>query len=126
MKTMVDQELITIASFTDYIQANVAKTKIESEGIDCWLADDIIVTLNWFYSRVYGGVKLKVRGSDVDSAKSALEDTVDIGPSEQRLIFGKIPRKIIFQIWAAYYVIPVALQLAYGLFVLVPELFNGR
>lgn len=65
--------LVTVATFRDYIQANIAKTKLESEGMRGFLADDVIVTLNWLYSNAYGGVKLKVGIDDSDQARAILD-----------------------------------------------------
>lgn len=67
---------MTIASFQDYVQASIAKSKLDSAGIDCWMADDIFITLQWSLSRALGGVKLRVREHDAQEARLVLEETV--------------------------------------------------
>ena len=61
-------KLITIATFSQAIEAHVSKTKLESEGIECFIADENIVNMNWFYSNAVGGVKLQVKEADVKRA----------------------------------------------------------
>ena len=68
----MSNDLIEVASFTDYIEANIAKTKLESEGIQCFIFNDIIVTLDWFYSNLYGGVRLMVSETEQKMAQAAL------------------------------------------------------
>ena len=65
-------ELVTIAAFRDVLLAHVALSKLESEGILCFLADEHIVNAQWLYSNAVGGVKLRVRGSDAETARKIL------------------------------------------------------
>jgi hypothetical protein len=111
MKTKPHQDLVTVASFMDYIQANVAKSRLEASGIGAWLANDIIVTLNWFYSFAYGGVKLWVRESDAATALELLgaadadfKDELSL-EEQQRLFTERIPRRSIFALMLAYQII---------------------
>jgi DNA-directed RNA polymerase subunit M/transcription elongation factor TFIIS len=62
--------LITVATFSQAVEAHIAKGRLEAEGIDCFIADENIVNMNWLYSNAVGGVKLRVREPDV---KRALE-----------------------------------------------------
>lgn len=65
------------------VQAYIAKSKLESEGVDCWIADDVVVTLNWFQSQFLGGVKLRVRERDAKKARLVLEETVPAASGEE-------------------------------------------
>ncbi len=67
-------ELVTIAAFRDVLLAHVALSKLESEGILCFLADEHIVNAQWLYSNAVGGVKLRVFGRDVKTARKLLAD----------------------------------------------------
>lgn len=67
-------ELVTIAAFRDVLLAHVALSKLESEGVLCFLADEHIVNAQWLYSNAVGGVKLRVRGSDAEIARKILAD----------------------------------------------------
>ena len=65
--------LITIASFDHTLDANLAKTRLEAEGIDCVLTDEHITSMNWFWVPAIGGVRLQVRESDAERAVEILE-----------------------------------------------------
>lgn len=64
---------MTIANFSQLIEANLAKTRLESAGIECFLTNEHIVSMNWFWSNAVGGVGVQVREADVDSAIEALQ-----------------------------------------------------
>jgi DNA-directed RNA polymerase subunit RPC12/RpoP len=65
---MMPEKLVTIATFSKAIDAHLSKTRLESEGIECLIADEYIVTMNWLYSNAVGGVKPQVKESDVERA----------------------------------------------------------
>lgn len=110
-------DLITIATFRDPVQAYIARTKLQSERIDCWLADDILITLNWLYSNAYGGVKVKVRESDAQKAsvvlnkqvgetqkKSTKQIKLKEDDDHSRIFSEKMPRRLIFGFLVAPYI----------------------
>ncbi len=68
----MSDDLIEVASFRDYIGANVAKSKLESEGIRCFLFNDLLITWNWFYSNAFGGVKVMMGSAEAKKAFSIL------------------------------------------------------
>jgi hypothetical protein len=63
-------ELVTIARYRDLPEAWIAKGKLQSAGVPCFLADDNIVRMNWLRSNAFGGVRLRVGD---DFAFTALE-----------------------------------------------------
>ena len=60
----------TIASFDHPIEANLAKTRLEAEGIECVLTNEHIAGMNWVWAPTIGGVGLQVLEAD---ARRALE-----------------------------------------------------
>ncbi len=58
------QKLITIANFTLPVEANLAKAKLESDGIQSFVIDEHTVGMDFAYSQALGGVKLQVRKKD--------------------------------------------------------------
>jgi rubredoxin len=62
----------TVAVFTTAIAAHAARTKLESEGIECFVADENLVGANPLYSNAVGGVKVQVAPADVPRARRAL------------------------------------------------------
>jgi hypothetical protein len=75
-------ETVTIRQYRDLPEALLAKGSLESAGIQAYLVDDNMVRLDWFYSNLLGGIKLKVQSDDVDAANEILNqpipDTIDV------------------------------------------------
>jgi hypothetical protein len=70
------RELVTIRQFRDLPEALLAKGSLESAGIECFLADDNLVRLDWFISNFIGGIKLKVRAADAENAQNLLDEPI--------------------------------------------------
>lgn len=69
-------ESVTIRKYRDLPEALLAKGSLESAGIESYLADDNIIRLDWFYSNLIGGIKLKVRPEDVEAANEILNQPI--------------------------------------------------
>lgn len=65
-------ELVTIARFRDLPQAELARGKLESEGIAAYLADRYLIGVNWNFSFAVGGVRLQVASEDAAEARVIL------------------------------------------------------
>jgi hypothetical protein len=92
------ETFVTVATFSHSIEAHVARIKLESEGIFCVIADENAVNANWLYSNLLGGVKLRVRPSDLERAKKLLEIPSDFNGERcpkcnSRGIFGRTVKK---------------------------------
>jgi hypothetical protein len=70
------RRLVTIRQIRDLPEALLAKGSLESAGIEVVLTDDNIVRLDWFWSNLMGGVKLKVAPEDVDVANEILNQPI--------------------------------------------------
>jgi len=70
------QELVTVRQFRDLPEALLAKGSLESAGIECFLADDNLVRLDWFISNFIGGIKLNVRAADAENAQKLLDEPI--------------------------------------------------
>ena len=74
-------KFVTVASYDEPYKANIAKIKLESEGIECFLGSENFVATYWLLSRAEGGIKLKVNEAEAKTAteilarKEALADT---------------------------------------------------
>jgi hypothetical protein len=62
------RELITVHRYRNLPEALIAKSSLESAGIECFLSDENIVRMDWFWSDLLGGVKLLVGPNDADAA----------------------------------------------------------
>lgn len=60
--------------YRDLLEAMVAKSVLDSAGIECLLADDNLARLDWLYSNLIGGIKLLVRHADVEAANKLLDE----------------------------------------------------
>jgi hypothetical protein len=79
---MEPEPRVTIRSFGDVMQAWLAKSNLESAGIECHLVDDNMVRLHWGIVNVLGGVKLQVKREDAEVALELLEQPVPEPPDE--------------------------------------------
>jgi hypothetical protein len=70
------QKLVTVRQFRDLPEALLAKGSLESAGIECYLADENLVRLDWFISNFIGGIKLKVRPEDEATARGILDEPI--------------------------------------------------
>jgi hypothetical protein len=70
------KKLVTIRRFRDLPEAILAKGALDSAGIECFLADDEMVRMDWFISNVLEGIKLRVKPEDADVATEILEQPI--------------------------------------------------
>ena len=64
---------VMVGRYRDLPDAQVAKSLLNSAGIDSFLADENLVRIDWLWSNMIGGVKLFVRDRDAEAAKKLLE-----------------------------------------------------
>ncbi len=67
------RDLLTIRQFRDLPEALLAKSVLDSAGIECFLGDDNLIRMDWLWSNLLGGVKLRVRQEDALVAARLLE-----------------------------------------------------
>jgi hypothetical protein len=70
------RELVTVRQFRDLPEALLAKGSLESAGIECFLADENLIRLDWFISNLIGGIKLNVRAADAENAQKLLDEPI--------------------------------------------------
>jgi putative signal transducing protein len=63
---------VTIARFRGLLEASIAKSLLDSAAISCFLLDDNMVRMDWFFSDGLGGVRLQVAEEDVEDALEVL------------------------------------------------------
>lgn len=64
----------TIATFNYAHETMIPKAKLESEGILCFVKDELTMYLQPFFSSGSGGIKLLVNEEDADEARQILLD----------------------------------------------------
>lgn len=68
-------DLITFRTFDNAINAHIIKTRLESEEIECYLFDENISTLNPLYNLTIGGIKLKIKSTDLEQAEEIVKES---------------------------------------------------
>jgi len=68
------RNLVLLRRFRDLPEALLAKGRLESAGVPCFLADENMVRMDWFISNLLGGVKLMVDPEDFAEASRLLNE----------------------------------------------------
>lgn len=69
----MNNDLVTVATFTLLMEAELSKLRLESEGIIAFLADVEAYNMDWLLGNAIGYIKLQVPSSQVEAAMAALE-----------------------------------------------------
>jgi len=82
-----DAELVTVGIYSHAYEADLAVSRLESEGIMAFTADEFMV--NRLYSSAISGVRLQVPAVDAERAREILstdesEDLKDVFPEEEQ------------------------------------------
>src|SRR5690349_19261835 len=77
------RDLVSIRTFWNLLEAELAKGFLEAAGIEAFLFDDNMVRLDWFNANALGGVKLRVDADKVEEANRILEENVSDEPSPE-------------------------------------------
>ena len=64
--------MVTIATYDFITAAEIARGRLQAEGIYGELADQHLVQTDWLYSIAVGGIKLQVNAHDAERALSIL------------------------------------------------------
>lgn len=64
--------LVTLRQFRDLPEALLAKSVLDSAGIECFLADENTIRMDWLWSNLLGGIKLWVTEENAATASELL------------------------------------------------------
>ncbi|MBX3256507.1 MAG: DUF2007 domain-containing protein [Chitinophagaceae bacterium] len=64
---------VTVASFDNYIEANIVLGKLQNEGIEAFLKDEYTVTIDPILTNAIGGIKLTVMEQDAEEARRLMQ-----------------------------------------------------
>jgi hypothetical protein len=67
-------KLVTVKTFDNSIDAHILKSKLESEGVDCYLFDEHLTHLYPIYNVTLGGIKLKINEFDTQKVIALLNE----------------------------------------------------
>jgi hypothetical protein len=71
-----NQRFIVLRRFRDMPDAFLFSSVLDSAGIECYLADENTIRMDWFWSNLLGRIKLCVRREDAETASSLLDQGV--------------------------------------------------
>ena len=67
-------DLVIIQTFDNFFSANIQLTRLRSAGVECYLKDEYVVTIDPFLSNAIGGIKLMVRKSEEHKIRRLLRE----------------------------------------------------
>src|ERR1051326_8096175 len=70
------RDLVTVRSYWNLLEAELAKGALEAAGIESFLFDDNMVRMDWFNANAIGGVKLRVDPHNADEANRILDENL--------------------------------------------------
>jgi hypothetical protein len=71
------ENLVTVGRYSTPYEANMVKSRLESEGIPAFIADEYTIGMNWLYSNALGGVKVRVPESLASEALQILAPEIE-------------------------------------------------
>jgi hypothetical protein len=71
-ETTVEETLVTVASFTTPVEAEMARVRLERLGIPAFLGNSIAVGVMPFLGNDLGGISLQVLEKDAEQARELL------------------------------------------------------
>ena len=67
------EEVVTLVRFGELPAAQLLCGRLESEGIESFIPDEIMATQAWHLNRAIGGIRVQVHQVDLERAKQILE-----------------------------------------------------
>jgi hypothetical protein len=74
-----DDDIVTFETYYDPMLAEIIRTKLEANGISCFITDDNLGIMMPIYNQAIGGIKLKVFARDVEKCREIVgrDDEID-------------------------------------------------
>jgi hypothetical protein len=118
----MSEVLVTVARYDWRAQAVFARCRLESCGIECFLADEHTLSIRWPYALAFGGLRLQVQPDDAEDAVAVLNDPGE-EPVEPILAPDEAAADHLFRTAAASTV--AAPVLCYGIWLLIQIAGSG-
>ena len=80
----MSNDLVTVATFTDPVEANLAKNRLEASGVRASLANEETVDMDWLLGNALGWIRLEVGDQDADAARAVLNDEDELEASSAK------------------------------------------
>ena len=82
--SMMSNDMVTVATFTDPVEANLAKNRLEASGVRASLANEETVDMNWLLANALEWIRLEVCDQDADAARAVLNQHDEIETSSAK------------------------------------------
>jgi hypothetical protein len=83
-----DDKIITFESYYDPMLAHIIRTRLEANGISCFVADENAIGSNAVFNPALGGVKLKIFERDLEKCRQILAAEGDLHEQDHHEIDG--------------------------------------
>ena len=70
----MDEELVTIATSFDLVEAEMLRNQLEAQGFEVYLADENIIGVMNLLANAVGGIKIKVPATEAAEAEKFVEE----------------------------------------------------
>ncbi|TWR31614.1 DUF2007 domain-containing protein [Mucilaginibacter pallidiroseus] len=78
MEARENDKIITFEQYYDPMLAHIIRTRLEDNGIPCFIADENTLAANPIYNQAVGGIKLKIFERDLARCREILAETGDM------------------------------------------------
>lgn len=68
----MSEDFVTVATFSQPVEAHLARSKLESEGITCFVSEELYNYGGWLFPSAQAKVKLKVPAAEAEMARNVL------------------------------------------------------
>ena len=84
MTTQPEDRIITYESYYDPMLAHIMRSKLEDNGIPCFIADENTIGAQPLFNQAVGGIKLKIFERDLEKCREILSQDDDLDePADQ-------------------------------------------
>ena len=71
---IMNEELVTIATTYDIVEAEFLRSHLEAQGFEVFLADENVIGMYNLLANALGGIKVKVSSQDAEDALAYVEE----------------------------------------------------
>ncbi|WP_214071073.1 DUF2007 domain-containing protein [Mucilaginibacter sp. dw_454] len=72
----MQDKIVTLSSYYDLMEAEIILGRLKANDIQCFIADDNVMSANPFYNQAMGGIKIKVFEHDLELCRQVLGEEV--------------------------------------------------
>jgi cytochrome c peroxidase len=77
-----EDKIVTFESYYDPMLAHIVRTRLEDNGIQCFIADDTAFATHPLYNSTAGGIKVKVFEKDLERCREILASDPELNEKE--------------------------------------------